>query len=91
MTKEELLLAAEHQILGFYHAKQGYSLEDLITGMGLTQDEYFELKASGAIAHLRDCDQHDIFKIVKQPSNFMQKTLQLAKDELNNWKKIKKD
>jgi hypothetical protein len=64
MTKKEMLLAAEHQLLGFFHAHRGYSLEHLVTSMGLTLEEYYALRDSGAIAQLSDADRAEIFMIV---------------------------
>ncbi|TVM01522.1 MAG: hypothetical protein CV087_10745 [Candidatus Brocadia sp. WS118] len=38
------LLKAEQQITGFAHGRDGYSLIDLIKAMGLTLEEWKELK-----------------------------------------------
>lgn len=38
MTKQEQL--AEQQLLGYFHAKRGYSLIDLIINMGLSKKEW---------------------------------------------------
>lgn len=34
---------AEQQLLGFFHAKRGYSLIELISNMGLTKKEWDEI------------------------------------------------
>ncbi len=35
---------AEQQLIGYLHAKRGYGLEDLIISMGLSLDEWKEIK-----------------------------------------------
>lgn len=34
---------AEQQLLGFFHAKRGYSLIELVSNMGLTKNEWDEI------------------------------------------------
>ncbi len=63
-SDKEDLLAAEHQLLGFFHAKNGYSLDDLITGMGLTAEEFQELRDTGALSNLTWEEQEDIVEIL---------------------------
>ena len=48
-----LLTMAEHQLLGFFHAQDGFSLVDLVRGMGLTKEEFDMLCKSGAIQEER--------------------------------------
>ena len=43
---------AEQQILGFHHAKQGHSIEELVESMGLEKHEWEKLKRSGIISYL---------------------------------------
>jgi hypothetical protein len=62
---KDQLLAAEHQLLGFFHAQEGGSLRDLIRGMALTQEEFRELMATGAVAQLSDDDLAEIHEILK--------------------------
>lgn len=38
---------AEQQLIGFIHAKSGYDLKSLISGMGLTVDEWEKIKSNG--------------------------------------------
>lgn len=40
------ILQAEAQFVGYTHAKKGYSLIDLVMGMGLTYSEWEDLKAN---------------------------------------------
>jgi hypothetical protein len=51
MTIEEKKLIelefANQQLTGFTHAKEGYSLKDLIISMGLKVDEWEKLKKMG--------------------------------------------
>jgi hypothetical protein len=60
------LLAAEHQLLGFFHAKQGYTLESLIVGMALTKEEFQELLATGAVSQIDANDLADIHELVNR-------------------------
>ena len=43
---------AEQQILGFHHAKQGFSTRDLIISMGLEKTEWKKLKSEGMVQYL---------------------------------------
>lgn len=43
---------AEQQIYGWNHARQGYSLFDLILGMGLTIEEWDQLRENGMVDYL---------------------------------------
>lgn len=45
---------AEQQLLGFHHAKKGYSLKNLVSSMGLEKEEWEELKTSGMVNYLTD-------------------------------------
>lgn len=42
-----LIVKAEHQLIGFIHAKSGYDLESLLSSMGLTQGEWIIIKKDG--------------------------------------------
>ena len=48
MTREEMrmLVMAEHQIYGFYAAKTGVSIEELVSAMGLTEAEWSLLRGN---------------------------------------------
>jgi hypothetical protein len=52
MKKYNLLDMAEQQILGFYHASRGETLESLISSMGLTKEEYIEMHKKGMLNYL---------------------------------------
>ena len=43
---------AEQQMLGFHHAKQGFSFEELVISMGLEKREWRNLKSRGMISYL---------------------------------------
>jgi hypothetical protein len=64
--EEEQLFAAEHQLLGFFHAKQGYSLESLVVGMALTKEEFRKLMETGAISQLSAGDLADVNAILNR-------------------------
>ena len=57
---------AEQQLLGFTHAKQGYSLIDLISSMGLTKDEWKTLKADYELTYFSDNDKEEIDEYFKK-------------------------
>lgn len=40
---------AEQQLTGFFHARHGYTLLQLVQSMGLTSEEWAAIKASGRI------------------------------------------
>lgn len=56
---------AEQQIFGWHHAMRGYSLRDLIEGMGLIKMEWENLKAKGAVNYLTDSEREEIDNIMK--------------------------
>ena len=43
---------AEQQILGFYHAYQGYDIESLVSSMGLTEKEFKKMLKRGMLDYL---------------------------------------
>jgi hypothetical protein len=51
---------AEQQLLGFMHSKDGGSLHELITGMGLTEKEWEKLKKDYPMHYLSEDDKHSI-------------------------------
>jgi hypothetical protein len=59
---------AEQQLLGFTHAKQGYSLIDLISSMGLKKDEWETLNANYELTYLSDDDIEEINEYFKKKS-----------------------
>lgn len=44
--KERMLIMAEHQIYGFYAAKTGVPIEELVSAMGLTEAEWSALRGN---------------------------------------------
>lgn len=56
MSKKELEMA-EHQLLGFAHAKAGYSVVQLADAMGLTSREWSALQDK---VHLSPSDTHEL-------------------------------
>ncbi|RDY57544.1 hypothetical protein [Flagellimonas nanhaiensis] len=50
--KYNQLNLVEQQLLGFCHAKQGYNLESLIDSMGLTNDEWQDMKNREMVDHI---------------------------------------
>ena len=51
---------AEHQLTGFKHAKEGYSLRDLISSMGLTKREWDTLQNKEKVDYLNKDDKEEI-------------------------------
>ena len=51
---------AEQQLLGFYHAKQGFSLRDLVESMGLEKSEWKEMKVNGMVDYLDSTTREEI-------------------------------
>lgn len=59
MDKETLKALALAQFTGFAHAKNGYGIIDLVNSMGLTEEEWDEIK-NDEIKILSDADTLDI-------------------------------
>lgn len=51
---------AEQQLVGFIHAKKGYSLAELIQGMGLTKREWKRMKEIYRLSFLSERDKKEI-------------------------------
>jgi len=70
MSKEEIigydLILAEMQLMGFGHAKSGHSIESLVQGMGLTKDEWEELKIQKRTGFIKDPEIESIDKHFKK-------------------------
>ena len=55
-----MIMAAEAQLLGFFHAKNGNGLLSLIESMGLTNAEWKILKKEHTLVYLDDDDLKEI-------------------------------
>lgn len=67
MNKQEVQInLAEQQLLGFSHAKRGYSLTDLIIAMGLTIKEWKSLKKDYSLSYLNEDDYEEIENYFKK-------------------------
>lgn len=53
---------AEQQLLGYFHAKRGYGLIDLIINMGLSRSEWNEIKQKSNLditdAEMQEVENH---------------------------------
>jgi hypothetical protein len=59
MSEASQLEMAEQQLLGFAHAKQGFSVADLVDAMGLSEDEWNELHKQGQ-THVNESDWNEV-------------------------------
>lgn len=57
---------AEQQLVGYFHAKQGYSLRDLIESMGLGKEEWQKLKSKYPLDYIEKDDIDEIDEIVDE-------------------------
>lgn len=60
LEKEKQIELAEHQFLGFITGSQGYSIEKLISSMGLKKKEWEYLKKEELVNGLRELDISEI-------------------------------
>lgn len=58
---------AEAQLLGYFHRKNGNTLFDLLTGMGLTQKEWEKLKSEYGLEYLTESEKLYIDKLLTNP------------------------
>lgn len=53
---------AEQQLLGYFHAKRGYGLIDLIVNMGLSKNEWKQIKSKSNLditdAEMQEVEEH---------------------------------
>ena len=56
----KLIDYAEQQLLGYSHAKQGYSIRDLVIAMGLTKKEWETLKKNDSVDYLTKDEKSEI-------------------------------
>lgn len=58
---------AEQQLIGYLHAKRGYSLINLIINMGLSKDEWEKIKKESNLdvmdAEMQEIEEHFAEKI----------------------------
>jgi len=59
-TPSAMIMAAEAQLLGFFHAKNGDGLLSLIESMGLTNAEWEIMKKEHSLVYLDDDDLKEI-------------------------------
>ena len=55
---------AEQQLLGFKHCDAGYSLNDLVTSMGLSEDEWENIKDQASLTYLSEKEIAEIDQIM---------------------------
>lgn len=63
---EKLLGLAEAQLLGFFHAKRGFDLRDLVTAMGLTAEEWEKLQELYGLEYIPQGGKEEISLIVNE-------------------------
>lgn len=63
--KDELIALADAQLLGWRHARDGYSIESLCDSMGLTAREWAVLNKKYDMGYLREEDRYAIEEYLK--------------------------
>jgi hypothetical protein len=63
--EQTVMIMAEQQLTGFFHGRSGYNLRSLIEAMGLTKEEFQEMKDKGMVVFGKEKKQ-EVDKVLNQ-------------------------